>query len=68
MQRILIIFLMLALAACGKEQAPVEAESQPDAAAADAAAEESFEVSVDRFADVEVLRYEVPGFDALSLK
>ncbi len=68
MQRILIIFLMLALAACSKEQAPVEAESQPDAAAADAAAEESFEVSVDRFADVEVLRYEVPGFDALPLK
>ena len=54
---------MLALAACGKEQAPAEPEGQPDAAA-----EKSFEVSVDRFADIELLRYEVPGFDELSLR
>ena len=63
MQRILILFLMLVLAACGKEQAPTEPDGQPDAAA-----EESFEVSVDRFADIELLRYEVPGFDELSLR
>jgi dipeptidyl-peptidase-3 len=62
-QRILILFLMLVLAACGKEQAPTEPDGQPDAAA-----EESFEVSVDRFADIELLRYEVPGFDELSLR
>ena len=54
---------MLVLAACGKEQAPTEPDGQPDAAA-----EESFEVSVDRFADIELLRYEVPGFDELSLR
>ena len=63
MQRILILFLMLVLAACGKEQAPTEPDGQPDAAA-----EKSFEVSVDRFADIELLRYEVPGFDELSLR
>ena len=45
------------LAACAKEQEPVET-----------AAEETFNVQVDRFADVEVLRYEVPGFDELSLQ
>ena len=27
-----------------------------------------FEYVVDRFADVEILRYQVPGFDDLSLK
>ena len=56
--RILLVFMLLALAACGKDPAPAAAppEQQP------------FEVSVDRFADVEVLRYEVPGFDELPLR
>jgi dipeptidyl-peptidase-3 len=54
--------MMLALAACGRDQAPAETASAPAAAP-----EPPFEVSVDRFADVEVLRYEVPGFDELSL-
>jgi dipeptidyl-peptidase-3 len=51
----------LALAACGRDQAPADPGSAP------AAQQPPFEVSVDRFADVEVLRYEVPGFDELSL-
>jgi len=55
--RILVVFMLLALAACGKEPAPAAAPP-----------ELPFEVSVDRFADVEVLRYEVPGFDELSLR
>jgi dipeptidyl-peptidase-3 len=53
---------MLALGACGKQPAPAEPSS-----AASAAPEQPFEVSVDRFADVEVLRYAVPGFDELPL-
>lgn len=52
------------LAACAKEQAPVETTTETEAAAS----EEAFDVQVDRFADVEVLRYEVPGFDELSLQ
>ena len=63
MYRILIIFMMLALGACGKSQETAETQGAPGAAPGP-----SFEVSVDRFADVEVLRYEVPGFDALSLR
>jgi dipeptidyl-peptidase-3 len=60
--RILFVFMMLALAACGRDQAPAETASAPAAAP-----EQPFEVSVDRFADVEMLRYEVRGFDELSL-
>ena len=53
--------MLLALGACGRDPAPAD---QPGATqGSEAAQEQSFEVSVDRFADVEVLRYEVPGFD-----
>ena len=62
MLRFLLVFTMLALGACGKQPAPAEPSG-----AASAAPEQPFEVSVDRFADVEVLRYEVPGFDELPL-
>ena len=58
---------MLTLAACGKDQPPAATDATP-AETGEAAAEQPFEVSVDRFADVEVLRYEVPGFDELSLQ
>lgn len=61
MHRILFVLMVLALAACGRDQAPADPGSAP------AAPQPLFEVSVDRFADVEVLRYEVPGFDELSL-
>ncbi len=59
--------MMLTLAACGKDQPPAEAPTTP-AATVDTAAEQPFDVSVDRFADVELLRYEVPGFAELSLQ
>jgi dipeptidyl-peptidase-3 len=59
--------MILILAACGKDQPPAEAPTMP-AATADPAAEQPFDVSVDRFADVELLRYEVPGFADLSLQ
>ena len=67
MYRILIILMTLTIAACGKGPAPEETTVGPGAAA-EAPAEQPFEVSVDRFADVEVLRYEVPGFDELTLR
>jgi dipeptidyl-peptidase-3 len=59
--------MMLALGACSRDQAPEDTTPRPEAAEA-TAAEQAFEVSVDKFADVEVLRYEVPGFDELSLR
>jgi len=55
--------MALALVACAKEQAPVEVATETE----ESATAETFDVSVERFADVEVLRYEVPGFDELSL-
>ncbi len=55
--------MALALVACAKEQAPVEVATETE----ESATAETFDISVDRFADVEVLRYEVPGFDELSL-
>ena len=58
---------MLALAACGEDQRTAESAVEPEASEA-AAPERAFEVSVDRFADVELLRYEVPGFDELGLR
>ena len=51
------VLAALLLAACGHSQAPE-----------DAAGTHEFDVQVDRFADVEVLRYQVPGFDELSLQ
>ncbi|MGI9223135.1 MAG: dipeptidyl-peptidase 3 family protein [Woeseiaceae bacterium] len=64
MQKIILIALALLLTACAKEQEPVDTAVETETQAA----EETFDVSVDRFADVEVLRYEVPGFDELSLQ
>ena len=54
----------LLLAACGQSQAPDDASEARD----DAASSQEFQVHVDRFADVEVLRYQIPGFDELSLQ
>jgi len=52
------------LSACAREQPPeAQAPTSPDAAA-----EQEYGISVDRFADVELLRYAVPGFDDLSLQ
>jgi len=61
--RFLIFLVMLALSACSKVDESTQTPGSPDAAP-----EPTFDVSVDRFADVEVLRYEVPGFDELSLR
>ena len=69
MYRIILVFFVFALGACGKEQATPEPAAAPEAAAVtDATPAMPLAVSVDRFADMEVLRYEVPGFDALSIR
>ncbi|HHU41108.1 MAG TPA: dihydrofolate reductase, partial [Fermentimonas caenicola] len=53
---------LLLLAACNGKK---EAGSKP---AADDGIDSTFEYKVDRFADIEILRYPVPGFNSLSLK
>jgi dipeptidyl-peptidase-3 len=60
--------MMLMIGACSKEPASETPASEPAPAVAETAAAQPFAVSVDRFADIEVLRYEVPGFDELSLR
>jgi len=62
--RFIAVSAALLLTACGQEQAPVDATD----VANDPATTPEFQVHVDRFADIEVLRYEVPGFEELSLQ
>ena len=62
MQKYVAISVAFLLAACGQDQTPVDVADHQDAGA------HEINVHVDRFADVEVLRYEVPGFDELSLQ
>ncbi len=54
---------ILVLASCtgNKEAESNDTSSQNDI-------DESFEYSVDKFADIEILRYQVPGFNDLSLQ
>ena len=62
-----ILFPLLAttlLVGCGQEPGPVDTTTETEAATEAS----TYEILVDRFGDVEVLRYEVPGFDELSLK
>ena len=68
----------LLLVACGQDQAPTDVtqekhQSPSDAAVAqqgvgDAAVAPGKPMQIDRFADVQILSYEVPGFDELSLQ
>jgi dipeptidyl-peptidase-3 len=64
MKKYVRVLAALSLAACSQEQAP------PDAAQTGSTptAEPEFQVQVDRFADIQILRYKVPGFDELSLR
>lgn len=76
MKRLISVSAALWLAACSQEPAPVEAVDKPapaeEAVVQDAPVEEPtsrhVQNQIDRFADIQVLRYEVPGFDQLSLQ
>ncbi len=62
MQKYSLILCALLAVGCAPDSAPDTAvESLQEDQARD-----DFKVSVDRFADVEILRYRVPGFDELS--
>ncbi len=65
----------LLLAACGQDQAPVDTveTQQPSTAVvaedlSEAASQNEDNINIDRFADIQILRYDVPGFDQLSLQ
>jgi dipeptidyl-peptidase-3 len=64
MKNIIATIAILFLAACGQDQSGVDSSDAPP----DTAVAPEFDVHLDRFADVEVLRYEIPGFNELSLK
>jgi len=64
MKKTVAISTALLLAACVQKQAPVDATAIDNKHAVTP----EFDIQVDRFADVQVLRYLVPGFDELSLK
>lgn len=53
------------LASCGSPDAP---KQNMDANTEKVAHEDDFEWMVDNFADLKIIRYQVPGFDQLSLK
>ncbi|MES2604482.1 MAG: dihydrofolate reductase [Pseudomonadota bacterium] len=59
----------LLLAACGGNEPATSVTDQPTTAAAETVvAPAPFEYEADRFADIRVLRYQIPGFDQLSLQ
>jgi dipeptidyl-peptidase-3 len=62
-QRTIATLTALFLTACGQSQAPTETAD----AVIQTEPREEFDIHVDRFADIAVLRYAVPGFDELSL-
>ena len=62
MKRRFVLFLGMA-AAC----LPVFS-AEPAPSAGGASREEEFQVVADQFADIQVLRYRVPGFDQLTLQ
>ncbi|MDH3615876.1 MAG: dipeptidyl peptidase 3 [Gammaproteobacteria bacterium] len=64
MKNIIATVALLLLAACGQGQSGVDSSDAPT----DTSVAPEFNVHLDRFADVEVLRYEVPGFNELPLK
>mgnify|MGYP001826981589 CR=1 FL=1 len=68
MHNLILVILALFIAACSREEAPVEAPAETPVAADEPAEQASFDVVVERFGDFELLRYEVPGFDDLSLQ
>ena len=75
MKKIITLFLLLGLVACGQEQTPTTDTVEEDvdvvvepAADAPVADEDGFVWSPESFADIKIIRYQVPGFEELSLK
>jgi dipeptidyl-peptidase-3 len=70
--------LAILLAACGQDQTPTDTTQQAQQSAPEVAVvaddtqdqvlTQAISSQVDRFADVQILSYEVPGFDELSLQ
>jgi len=63
-KKLAAVAAVVLLAACGQEKGPAETTVTEDKIEAP----EEFQVQVDRFADIKILRYTIPGFDELSLK
>jgi len=67
--KLISVSAALLLAACSQDPTPVVAvESHDSEAPTHEVATQGAQNQIDRFADVQVLRYEVPGFDQLSLQ
>lgn len=64
MKKLAAVAAVMLLTACGQEKGPAETTVTEDKKDAP----EEFQVQVDRFADIKILRYTIPGFDELSLK
>ncbi len=64
MKPIVFAVSLLLLAACGQDQPPIESAEAPAAEASST----GFDLRVDRFADVEVLRYQVTGFESFPCR
>jgi dipeptidyl-peptidase-3 len=68
-KKLFIVSMALLVAACSPDPTPVQvSESLDKPAPAQETPVKGPENQIDRFADVQVLRYEVPGFDQLSLR
>jgi len=76
-KKLIAICALFLFTACGKDTPPSSAETSVDNEVAKShtiepqdarPSDHGSPVQVDRFADVQVLRYEVPGFDELSLQ
>ncbi len=70
MKYFLPIFCLLLCLACSEPAADQAAKTTSDTsttAHSSTAADEDFEWNAERFADIRILRYQIPGFDQLSL-
>jgi len=70
MNRLTAFAAVIVLSGCGPQEPaqPVAESADEPAIAAIEAAPEAFVVQADKFADVEILRYRITGFDQLSLQ
>ncbi|MGD8324141.1 MAG: dihydrofolate reductase, partial [Gammaproteobacteria bacterium] len=67
LRNLTVLFVLLSFFGCGAEQRPPETSPPGTAANAETEAAE-FQYETERFADLRILRYRVPGFEELSLR